>query len=76
MSTESNSTDPNRGAVRGHVCDGLRAFADAATYVCIPAITSGGIIASCDDSNPVPILFGPWCGVELGEARVNGDETP
>lgn len=61
MSNEKGETHP----VLGHHCDGLREFQEASTYGCIPDITERGIVAGCDDSNPVPIRFCPMCGVSL-----------
>lgn len=51
--------------VKGHLCEGLTKFFEAATYGCIPRIGGDGVIHGCDDSNPIAIQFCPFCGVSL-----------
>ena len=56
-----------KNEVRGHLCGGLRKFQDASVSQCIPIIRDSGIVAGCDDYNPVEITHCPFCGVVLHE---------
>lgn len=55
--------------IRGHSCEGWRSFAQAsARSFCVPRITDHGYVEGCDDMNPIPVLFCPFCGETLPPA--------
>ena len=64
------------GPVRGHTCEGLAKFQAHGTAVsCVPTIDPRGVVSGCDDSNtPNPIVFCPFCGVRLPDAKWEIDE--
>lgn len=77
-STLSSATikalDAIKPHVRGHRCDGLnKHFAEAGRskafeqHCCTPSLDPMGRIEGCDGTNMVPIVFCPWCGVQIPE---------
>lgn len=62
------SISPGPTTVRdilGHQCEGLGRFLAASTFRCIPIIDESGLLSACDDKNPVPIDYCPFCGTRL-----------
>lgn len=51
--------------VCGHMCEGLQTFQDAADYQCMPRLDDDGRVAGCDDTNPVPLRYCPFCALSL-----------
>ena len=51
--------------VCGHMCEGLQTFQDAANTVCIPRLDDDGRVDGCDDFNPVPLRYCPFCALSL-----------
>lgn len=47
--------------LRGHLCDGLKAF-QAAGGGCKPRFKANGIVVACDDYNSVALTHCPFCG--------------
>ncbi len=54
----------NRPEVCGHICEGLKEFQDAGGG-CKPSFGDTALVWGCDDGNPVPLRFCPFCAESL-----------
>jgi hypothetical protein len=54
--------------VLGHMCDALKKYQDSGGG-CVPSFNEEGHTVGCDDTNEIPIIFCPFCGIKLQEDK-------